>query len=75
MTKVKLITTMAGPDGVHSSGAVVEFEDVQADDLVKGGYATFVGPTPQFVAEVVVVDKAEPEPEVVVTTKRNRGGR
>jgi len=70
MTKVKLITTMAGPDGVHSSGAVVEFEDVQADDLVKGGYATFVGPTPQFVAEVEVV-----VPEVVVTTKRNRGGR
>jgi len=73
MTKVKLITTMAGPDGVHWAGTVVEFEDVQADALVKGGFATFVGPTPRLVAEVVVVDKAEPE--VVVTTKRNRGGR
>jgi hypothetical protein len=36
---VRLITTMAGPAGVHLAGAEVDLPDSQAVDLCRGGFA------------------------------------
>ena len=40
--KVKLYTTMAGPDGTHMAGSVVDMGDEQAQALIDGGYAVEV---------------------------------
>ena len=34
-----MVTLMAGPDGVHLPGAIVEVEDEAAARVVAGGYA------------------------------------
>ncbi len=42
MPKVKLMTTMAGPQGAHKAGSVVVLPQKQAQVLVDGGFAEFV---------------------------------
>jgi hypothetical protein len=69
--KVKLRTTMAGPEGVHLAGKEVDLPDDQAEDLLLHGFADFVRTDE---AETAV----EPPPEesaVKAESKRRRGDR
>lgn len=40
--KIKMLTTMAGPEGVSQEGAIVEKDEESARALIKGGYAVAV---------------------------------
>lgn len=42
MPKVKLLTSMAGPDGDHAYGAVIEVDEGYAGRLVAGDLAVLV---------------------------------
>lgn len=54
--RVKLKTTMAGPQGTFAAGAVVDLEDAQARDLITGGYAV---PVQTGKVETATVEKRE----------------
>lgn len=56
---VKMITTMAGPDGTVQAGAVANVSEEQGERLIEGGYATRIGP-PETAAETAT---AEPDAE------------
>ncbi len=38
--QLRMLSTMAGPDGVRHAGAIHEFDEATAEALVKGGFAT-----------------------------------
>lgn len=44
--RIKMKSTMAGPEGVVSEGALIERDDVTAQELIDGGYAEAVGAIP-----------------------------
>ena len=43
--KVRMLKLMAGPDGIHFPGQVVDFPDGEAQDLIRGDYAEEVIPS------------------------------
>lgn len=76
--RVRMTTTMAGPDGAHDAGTEAVFDDVTARRLVDGGFAAAVDAT---TAEVAVVAAPEtsvaPPPSRTNSVRREtrRGGR
>lgn len=42
--RVKLNTIMAGPDGSHDAGSIVDLPDARARDLIARGFAVAVDP-------------------------------
>lgn len=44
--KVKLLTTLAGPQGCHTPGALLDLPVDQARQFVKRGFAVWVGQPP-----------------------------
>ena len=43
LVKVKMKTSMAGPNGCFGIGQVIAVSQVEADDLIAGGFAERVG--------------------------------
>ncbi len=37
--RIKLLTLMAGPQGAYDAGQIVDMPEVQAKELISGGYA------------------------------------
>jgi hypothetical protein len=68
--KVKLRTTMAGPEGVHLAGKEVELPDDQAEDLLLRGFADFVRTD-----EEAAISPLPEETAVKAESKRRRGDR
>lgn len=69
--RIKLRTTMAGPEGVHLAGKEVDLPDDQAEDLLLHGFADFVRTEATETANL-------PQPEetaVKAESKRRRGDR
>jgi hypothetical protein len=69
--KVKLRTTMAGPEGVHLAGKEVDLPDDQAEDLLLRGFADFVRTEETETA----VSSPPEETAVKAESKRRRGDR
>lgn len=44
--KIRMLTSLCGPDYQHPSGAVVEFSAAEAKSLIEAGYAEPVGEKP-----------------------------
>lgn len=55
--RIKMITTMAGPDGVRQAGKVYEVENELAATLLKGGFAEPV-PERKQTAEIKPKERA-----------------
>ena len=55
--KVKMKTTMAGPNGSVEAGQIIEVETKEAISLIKGGYATEI--------KIDIPKKEEPSKEPV----------
>lgn len=60
MKRVKMKTTMAGPDGCAAPNQEIAVDDAMAEALVKGGYADYV---PEKATKPLPVP-AEPEPMI-----------
>lgn len=60
--KVRLKTLMAGPEGVHPPGSVIEASNEEAEILIAGGYAESVSPAEQQPAETSQVETAAIDP-------------
>ncbi len=56
--KVKLLTTMAGPEGVILAGQIADLDDARARELIARGYAEAVAE-----AKLAAPEKATREPE------------
>ena len=56
--KVKMLTIMAGPDGSHDAGTVLDVTKARGKELIDGGYAVAVDDKEK--AEGEVEDVAEP---------------
>ena len=66
--KIKMKTTMAGPDGIATVGSVVELSDDQAKDLIAGGYAVSMEPAtlpPTLLLPEKPVDPPKPVKPVI----------
>ena len=62
--RIKMLTTMAGPDGSANAGQVIDMDDERAVALLEGGYAEAV----KAEVETVEVETAAVEaPEQAVT--------
>ena len=59
--RIKLRTTMAGPNGSYNAGSVVEFDDATAKTLLDGGFAETASVEPAAVP--IDADDAEPAPK------------
>ena len=46
MVQLRMRTTMAGPERTVRAGKVAEFSDEEAERLVAGGFAEYVGAPP-----------------------------
>ena len=57
---------MAGPDGVHSPGHIVDLPNEQAIAMIQGGYA-------DAVREIEIETAVMPEYEKAVKRKKARG--
>lgn len=57
--RVKLITRMAGPEGVVQPGAVILVESGMARVLVQGKFAEYADPQPAPVVEEAVIGAPE----------------
>lgn len=62
--RIKVLSRMAGPDGVVLPGSVLDMPATVAKDLVDGGYAILLDPEPQ------AQDKPTPKAESKKTTKK-----
>lgn len=67
--KVRMITTMAGPDGTAVAGSVVDVPSEKAEALVHGGFAMYVVDVALKPTEEVAVRSEPPE----TTMGRSRG--
>lgn len=71
--KVRMKTTMAGPDGGASAGSVVDLAPATAERLVHGGYAVYVVDVPAKREKPVEEVAVQPEPpETAMTRARGR---
>lgn len=48
MKSIRMVTTMAGPGGVRTEGNVYDVDDVEADQLVEGGFAKILLSAPRL---------------------------
>lgn len=64
MMAVRLLTLLAGPEGVFHPGEVLQLSDEAAQQLVRAGYAEPIGE--------VVTATAEPQTEKAVKPKSRR---
>lgn len=69
MTSVRMLTTLAGPDGVVQAGQRIALDDALAAALVEGGYAVLVITldAPPAIAEAAQPDETEGAGEVETT--------
>ncbi len=68
--RVKLHTTMAGPDGCHRDGETVEYSEKVCKALIAGGFAERVDePKSENVTITGLVP--EPEPETITVGQDN----
>jgi len=58
--KVKLTAIMAGPDGNHDAGTVLDLPKPKAKELIDGGYAVAVDAKAEAEAEAAADEAAEP---------------
>ena len=68
--EVKMITTMAGPDGTVNAGRTVELPDAEAQALLDGGYAELVGNKPAAEDPAAAKDNTEAKPKAKPEAKR-----
>ena len=60
--KIRLITLMAGPEGVFPPGSVIEVSPEEARALIAGGYAEHVPPAALPKVEPSAVETAAVQP-------------
>lgn len=61
--RVRMISTMSGPEGVHLSGSDAEFDEAVAVDLIARGYAEpLADPRPKAEAAILHAPEAAIEP-------------
>ncbi len=66
--KVKLLTTMAGPEGTVLAGQIADLDDARARELIAGGYAEAVAE-----AKFAAPEKATREPEETAVLPKPKG--
>ncbi|OAN53890.1 hypothetical protein A6A04_13440 [Paramagnetospirillum marisnigri] len=69
--KIRLKTTMAGPDGSFQPGQIVDFERGRAYALIEGGYAEQIGGE-EPVSEPEVATLPQPKTAIIKTGKARR---
>lgn len=65
--KIKLKTISASPMGTYFIGAVVDFPDSEAIELIKGGYAIAIDP---LIIETAVLRPIETAVKVIIKPKK-----
>lgn len=68
--KLRLIARMAGPEGNHAPGSVIDLPDAKATALVAGGYAVCLEEPKTIEAEPADVPAEEPESPVRRTRRK-----
>jgi len=58
MTKIRMITTSAGPEGCRPSGWEDDVDDKEARDLIAGGFAVAVKPPAATATKPKTAEKA-----------------
>lgn len=74
--RIRMLTLMAGPEGIRSPGSVVDLPPADAYALVEGGFAVFAESPAKAVAAAQVVESATAAPVREATTglgQRRRG--
>jgi hypothetical protein len=65
MIKIKLLSRMAGPDGNHAEGSILDVEIKQALELVNGNYAELLEPLPIEEPQNDALKEQEEEPKPI----------
>lgn len=88
--KVKLLTTMAGPNGVKKIGEILECSEAEAKDFISGGFAIPLevlsnlsnikssiplDPVEEKKAETAKIENTDTELKKVETTSKNKNGK
>jgi hypothetical protein len=73
--RVKMKTTMCGPDGSHAIGSIVDFPAEKARELIKGGFACAVDPPAKAPPETAALATEEAAVHPRTTTRKTRGRR
>jgi len=72
MKKVKLLTTMAGPEGCFVPGQVIDVDEKKAKELISGGYAEAVEEKTVKPAEAEAAAIEPPEKAVKKPPRRKK---
>lgn len=72
--RIRMLTLLAGPEGIRSPGSVVEVPPAEAAALIEGGFAVSAEPPSRAAPAAPVVETATTEParETTVGTGQRR---
>ena len=73
MVKIRMTTISCDSEGTHYPGDVIDVEPQLAEELVRGGYANYVGPPAPAPSVEVAATEAPEDASVEHVTPRKRG--